>query len=731
MKKNKALKVLATSAMLASVAAPFAAPVSANSSNLVDKVLKVSSNYDSTTAGANYNNLIVQEDDIAFTTNDTFRVTLPSGVEWDNETDLDVATPNATIVKRSAQVIEVTPTTLTPGTDDIIKVPMMVKVNGATGELKARIDAMDSTITGGDYTFAVIGSGNTTAVAETVETIGGTGKGGVIRIEENALDAIPNGTKTVTLKLPSNYTWTNETTVSASGGFANAVIKSGTTGNSNTLTLEVDAVSTGGRGTLYVTPGIKAGKDAGYGDITVNVSGTDFSDSDVVVAKYADWGVNAKIEAVNEVLAGKFDENTKTAKITIEESVPGSFIADRDIDVELPSWVKVTGIKETTYSGFSGAAPSAEQIDGKDNEFSFTVNSKGGNTSKAKIEFKLELSVEGDKTGDIEAIIGGAGVPEQKLVIAKAVAPVTAAIEGEASKVKIGAQSQDAPNLIITETKKGALEKQTEAGNSNGTIEVDLPDGVTFASVPTVAVVEGDGAVDVNNVKRINNNNTLSIPVKSESIKPVKIKLSNIKLTVDRTVPEGQIEAKVGGDAVVENSRSAQGWLSSAKAGGNSNDLDAGEFNTGSAAKVVLANTITPAPGETTAQNVVFKIGQKSYTVNGETREMDVAPYVHAVYNRTYVPVSHVAASLNVAPEKVVWNEAAKTVTVFSGSTVISATAGKKEIVVNGTAIPTDAPVMYGQHTGYRVMVPYTHFAVAMGAKVEWKADTQEVIINK
>ncbi|WP_171253123.1 hypothetical protein, partial [Acinetobacter baumannii] len=54
-------------------------------------------------------------------------------------------------------------------------------------------------------------------------------------------------------------------------------------------------------------------------------------------------------------------------------------------------------------------------IDGKDDEFSISVDKNTGGTSSktGKIEFKVRLSVEANKTGDIEATIKGGGIEER------------------------------------------------------------------------------------------------------------------------------------------------------------------------------------------------------------------------------------------------------------------------------------------------------------------------------
>jgi hypothetical protein len=746
-KKNKTLKVLATSAMLASVAAPFSAGVaSANSSNLVDKVLSVSSNYagnlnaTETAPSATANNLIIKEDDTDFATGDTFRVTLPSGAEWypglANNSAVPVNTIGGTIsatgTKISPQTIEVK---FNGGGDlaqgDQLAIPLGVKLNGASGELKARIDSVDSTLTSGEYTFAVANSGKTTAVAETVESIGSTGTGGRIRVEETAINATASGTKTFTLKLPSNYEWNGMTGAdfTFAGDFTGTAAPTVTGNGTNTLTVTANFANATGtsRGYFYITPKIKANKDAAKGDVTVNISGADLTDADVVVAKYADWGVNVNVESVEEITAGKFDENTKTAKITIEEAVPGSFVANRDLDVELPSWVKIVGISDYSVTG-GVASNTAPAIVGDDNELSIPITGTTS-TTKGKIEFKLQLSAEANKSGDIEALVSGAGVGEQKVVVAKAVAPVTASIEGEVAKLKIGAQDQEGPVFYITETKKGTFEKNSEYGTNNGEIVVTLPEGVKFSKTPKVEVVEGDGSIDTNNVRRINDDNQLSIPVKGESIKPVKIKVSDVRLTVDRTVPEGPIQAKIGGTAIVENNAAAGGWVNGGVVSAPNTNLQAGEFNTSNAVTFDIANTVTPAPGDTTASNIVFKLNSKTFTVDGKEMEMDAAPLVG--WDRAYLPVRFAANALNVSDDQIIWDDKTSTFTVFKGDRVVSGKVGDKFLTVNGAKVPMDVPVWRNKaQTNNRVMVPIRYLANALNANIEWNKETSEITIQ-
>jgi len=764
-KQNKVLKVLATSAMLASVAAPFGAGiVSANSSNLVDKVLKVSSSSsnNNTLNGGSY--LFVNEDDVDFVTGDTFRVTLPSGTEWDvnaiqaaananqnglsnyNATnksfDIATGTGSVTATIRNDKDIEVKVNGFTDQSqNDKIKIPLYVKLNGASGELKLTVDPMDSTVSGGSYTFAIASSGKTVTTVDDVKNVGKTAIGGTIRIEENAIGAV-SGSQTLKLKLPSNFKWNDaDTVISFGGGYATGASKGTVTVNDNELSIPLtlpQTTTTTGRGYIYITPHFKANSDAPYGDVALSVSGGSFSDADVVIAKYGDYGVTVNVEKVEELTAGKFDENTKTAKITIEEAAPGSLVKDRDIDVKFPSWVKVVDISDFGTSGAIDAdAPdvgTGKEIDGTDSEFSIHINdNSNASTTSGKIEFKVRLSVEANKTGDIEATVGGAGVADQKVVVAKAIAPAAASLEGEAGKFKIGAQDQAAPVFYITEAKKGTFEKSQETGyGGDGEITVKLPTGVKFSKVPTVEVVEGDGTIDTANVRRTNDDNVLSIPVKGESItKPMKIKVSNVLLTLDRTVAEGPIQAKIGGSAVVENYISSKGWLGTSINTNNpsSTNMDPGEFNTQNAVTFELGNTVTPAPGDTTASNIVFKLNSKTYTVDGKELEMDAAPLVG--WDRAYLPVRFAANALNVSDDNIIWDDKTSTFTVFKGDRVVSGKVGDKFLTVNGAKVPMDVPVWRNKaQTNNRVMVPIRYLANALNANIEWNKETSEITIE-
>jgi len=767
--KNKALKVLATSALLASVAAPFGAGVvSANSTNTIKSIINVESDYNNDGAkSTSLTDLEIKQDDTDITSKDTFRIVLPSGVEWDDEVGIPTNFTNAKVSKISDQVLEVTPNfngTLDGTTGKKIIIPLYVKFDGAeAGEQKLKIEALDSTITSGSYTFAVVGTGSTNAVVDDVKSVGkGKVEGGTIRIDETAVGAVDFGSsrtsdQTFRVKLSPNFEWSSDMEydsasptpgydkVTSGGGFGTSAIKKVEIEDDN-RTLKVTVNPNGGgdaakRGSIYIKPTFKANSDAQFQDVTVNISGAEFTDQDVVIAKYTDFGGTFKVDKVNELIAGKVDDvDTKTGKITIEEAVAGSFISNRDLTMELPGWVKVVGITETSKTNFSSVDFDIK----KGSENKVIITPQVGSTltsSKGKIEFKLQLSIQGNKTGDIEATLKGSGIEDQKVVIAKAKAPVT--VESvEPAKVKIGAQDQDAPDFVITETGKGAIEKTTEKFNKDdityspavsgknygpvditttsgrGEIRLTLPTGVSFSSVPKVEVIDGDLQLDTDSITRAENNTVLVIPVKSESTKASKIKVSGVKLTVDRTVPEGAIDVKVKGSAVVENADDTS------KSG-----LEAGRFNQSDAVKATIATTVTPAPTDTTASNIVFKLNSKTYTVDGKELEMDAAPLVG--WDRAYLPVRFAANALNVSDDQIIWDDKTSTFTVFKGDRVVSGKVGDKFLTVNGAKVPMDVPVWRNKaQTNNRVMVPIRYLANALNANIEWNKETSEITIQ-
>ncbi|NLJ76478.1 MAG: copper amine oxidase N-terminal domain-containing protein, partial [Peptococcaceae bacterium] len=459
-----------------------------------------------------------------------------------------------------------------------------------------------------------------------------------------------------------------------------------------------------------------------YGEIEVSISGDVADDHDVVVANYADFGVDVSIESVKDIKAGKFNQELKT--ITIEENVPGTLVKNRDITLIFPDWVKITNAK--VRSG--GSYATLDTFDGTDNEIDLTIiKSTSGTTTKAKIKLDLEISVEGNRSGDIEMTVEGkrAGMAEDvDLVVGNAVALVTA--EADANKdVKIGVQAQEIGDITISELVKEAISDKPN-GKIDGNVVLTLPEGVSFSAKPKVEVTEGNLDIKSDNVGLSKDDSVLTIPIKSDSSKASTITVSNVKLTVDRTVPTGDLILKVGGGAIIENQKAnKEGWLDGRGVSGSSDTVDEGEFDTGTAVKVKIANIVTPAPGEVSGTSV-FTIGSTTYTVNGVEKSMDVAPYIKG--DRTYIPVRFVAQAAGVADNNIIWNEADQSVILIKGDRVVKMVIGSNQLMINGIAVSMDTvPEIVDPG---RTMLPLRAVTQALGCVVDWDPETQAASVT-
>lgn len=697
---------MTTAALAAGVVAPIVAPAnaSANSDNLVDKVLHVDNDYKSGDTASNH--VIIKEKDVQFDSTDTFRLTLPAGVKWVKEKYTgEIGTTDAKF-----EVVQVTDQDLelkiagdwSKATDASVQVPMFFEVDGAEGELKVSVDAKGSTLTSGQYTFAVVAEGKTSTTVSEVKTIGDGGAIGTIRIDELAIGSMEKGEVTVTL--PTNFKWTGTPAAKIGTTDLTATIN---TNDERKLTITVgdNTLSTDKLNTMYITGlTIDADKAATYGDIEVQVSGDGVTDQDIVVAKYADYSTEIATNGeVPTVLAGQYDANDmddlETVEVTIKEKVAGTWITGRELNIELPSFVKVAGVDVKKQSGFN-ADVTAANFTTDDNEIDFTVPAAKDN-AKREMKVKFLVSTKADAAGDITAKFSGKAGIEGEVVVAKAVAPVN--VDFTKADVRTGIKNQAISEMTVTEATKGALVK-------DGTVEFNLSDGVKFSAKPTVEVIEGNLDIDTDSVKV--ENGKLSFNIDSESTRASKIKISNVKVDLDRTVPQGNVEMEIGGNALIQN----------ADMDGN---VAANMFDRDYMAKKAIATVVTPAEGNATVGEVVFTVGKTTYNEVGAEKTMDVAPFIEA--SRTYLPVRFVAKSVGVEGENILWNEATRQVTIIKNGQVAQLTIGSNILTLNGAKITMDtkAKVVNG-----RTVLPLRAVATALGAKVNWNEANQTITVN-
>lgn len=616
--------------------------------------------------------------------------------------------------------------------------------SGVSGAFNATIDSEDSTFTNAELKIAQVGNGSvTTSIEGTIALTPGNKNDALktIRVREDSAGAIDKGQK-YKLELPDGFEWSDAPTtlMKPVWGDDHARLKFITGLNDDTAEFKVVDINGNDykttKATQFAIDGLKVkvdDNDAKKGDVTVKIKGDVSRTNDsIVIGTYGTYEGEIKGADAKTVYGGQTGEELAT--LTIKEDAPGTLYQGRTLKLKLNGNAKWAVTEDKDGKLQLKDAPQIKNADSEKNGLDIidwrlsgtdrttieaTIN-KPSTSKPAKIvleRLKVDVAPTAGK-GDISVSVEGtAGVRTDSVILGKTVAPVEVSVDGEIAKINTGLQQQSIPNIVLKEAAADLIDKGHD-------LVLKFPDGVKPALPGKIEVTEGNLKID--SAKVSVSDNKIIIPVsKNSSDKGATIKLSDIKVTSYRDVPEGDLKVKVTGPAVVQSVKSS-----------NTKNSDTGyyPFNKPEdthVAEGTVAKVITPADKNKYAENIIFKIGSKTYTQDGKEMTMDVAPEVHPVYNRTYIPAAHFAASLNIPADKVVWNEASKTVTIFAGDKVVSATAGKKELVVNGTPVQIDAPVNYGQHTGYRVMVPYTHLALALGATVEWKADTQEIFVNK
>ena len=690
----------------------------AASDNRVDRVLNVEDGHSFSDPDTAPKLIIKEKGDSDFRNNDYFELSL-TNAEWRDDAPGAIVAANTdttvTVDAISVKLLGITIEACDDGEDTIV-IPLMTKVKGE-GEVKVSVDQRESGVNTGTYVFAISGAGATITTIEKVVTSGERTKTlHPIRIDETRVGSLKYGEQTIKLKLPPKYTWVSAGT--PSGLVDDYVEVKGEYTRTLTLTVDLgdeDDDNRTARGSIFLHElKIMADRDAPYDDVVIDVDGDNVTAEELLVAKHTDYGVNVTVKEEKELVAGLWDQ--KTAKITIEETIAKSLINGREIAVVLPEWVKIANddgkvsIKGDAATGVVGS---------RQNELFIEV--KGKDSGKLKYEFELKLSIEANKTGDVVAEFSGAGMEKQEVVIAKAVAPITA--EVAATDLKIGVQNQPAPDIIITETAKARIDDQypqwdydDEKDDERYELTVTLPRGIEFASTPDVEVTEGN--MEIGKVKIDGDNkNQLVIPIDSSSTKPSTLKISDVKLTLDRTIPEGEFKAKIGGSALVKNDNPEATAKTEV------------EFATSYVVDFVFANVITPAPGETRA-TTTFTIGSTSYTVEENKvaveKTMDVAPYIKD--GRTYLPVRFVAEALGVTEDNILWDPVSRKVTIFKGDRIAQMTIDSTTLLVNGVELAMDvAPEI----TNGRTMLPVRWMTQALGAGIAWDAETQTVTVTQ
>ncbi len=641
------------------------------------------------------------------------------------------------------------------------------------GPVRVKIESWNSSITPDEILVGSVAAGNTTARIASVKTFADSVKLDTLVIDENSAkviksDASPAQT-TLRLKLNSGFEFVSKRITFAGIGGLNLGAPTpvdgtyGTYGERNyedrsILDLKIPQITPGSSAGTMTLSGLEiiATKDAKQGDVTINISGSaaGITSETINVAKYTDYDLSltAEDKDLPELVNGIYpsdetDSKIETLKVILKENTANSWNATRKTEFIFPDGVKpravdIVSVKNITPDSGEYANKTLYNTKGKadattDGRIKITDDGlelrsiAKDSTKKAELELRFYLSVEPGYEGDIDVTATGAAVSQDvSATIATAVNPFT--VDTTSTSYGLGMKELAVGDITIKETKAGSIQRSGENVYSSGADEKSSTDLVV--AIEDIAIMRDSASVDVTEgdivVEKIfyrgsriaatsNNNNTaLYITVKSESSKPSTLVIKDTKVSLDRTLPTGNYELRIGGIVCANYSSESK--------------LEYATFPTEYyvAAKDYVVITTPPVdqpvtPG-TIAKKVSITIGETKLTSDEEEITMDVAAFIQN--NATYIPLSAVAFALGIPAQDVVWNPTDKTVMITVNGKVCVLKANSNVITVNGTSFTISAPVIIKDN---RVMVPLRVLGeLILGVNVGWDEATRTATFN-
>ena len=472
--------------------------------------------------------------------------------------------------------------------------------------------------------------------------------------------------------------------------------------------------------TIAKTLKINPTRDARFGpiDVTFTPKNVDLTQSSLVVAEYVDFGTEVKADKVLSVIAGKDEAKKYNSLITVEEKVANSILSNRYIDFKFVDEkgkavdASIQEGQEVNKKNVSGLKSVKVEVDDKGNkedgkyapEFSVKTENDSAQGTRGKFQLEVPFVVDAGFTGKLFLQVKGAGVEEQLVQIADVKAPVTFSVANPLPQVKIGLQKQTGSDITIKETEAGALQDSVD-GTSDKSVRYTIESteknfGLTFKSAKAT-VVDGDISLDGSGKK----DKYLYVDVDRRSTKASTIKFSDITVTLDRTVPYGEI--KLDGNFGAVDQRHDLG-----------NTVDTFAY----------FNTVTPVANDKRI-TTVFTIDQKGYVeVNANVREdktAEVAPFIQD--NRTMLPVRYVANAIGAT---VNYDPTTRTATFEKNQVVVSINIDKDVMYVNGS--PVKLFTKPANKEG-RIFLPLANIAQAFGLKqgetIVWNQEAKTVTI--
>ncbi|MCL6558987.1 MAG: beta-propeller domain-containing protein [Firmicutes bacterium] len=140
---------------------------------------------------------------------------------------------------------------------------------------------------------------------------------------------------------------------------------------------------------------------------------------------------------------------------------------------------------------------------------------------------------------------------------------------------------------------------------------------------------------------------------------------------------------------------------------------------------VIFIPWLQPRVNATPDHNATFVVDRDTYTADGQSRAMDVAPFVRN--NRVYVPMRYLGHALGITDGDITWDSATRTVTFSRDGVAVRLTVDSALLSVGGQERTMDVtPILKDD----RVFLPARWVAEAMGYEVKWDEASQAVRVG-
>lgn len=584
------------------------------------------------------------------------------------------------------------------------------------GKPKLIVDGEGSKATSGEYLIVPEEVTQKSALAVTAEEIphiatDGTGPIADIQIIENVAGTLESGNR-IKLSLSSNSNLKFRMPSTDREGYATSLEIEGLRGTaSGEIKVRIDKSATDEKTLSLILEGITPSTSRGgikikglevmpedrneelaIGDVKMTFKMGELTKTELVVARVAKEGMNLKVKEEVTLVAGK---ESKRVEVTMSENVAGSLSRRHDVYFEVKGAKVVPGTLKLV--GDSQATIKEDRNTKTDEVVGFTLDTRKIDPLNInKVAFSFEVEAEASKTGDV-VLIADSNKFEERVKLGTVQSAV--AIKMNPIQLKQALKDQVGGRIVLRETATGMFKSGDE--------------------IVIAVEKEGEGIAFTN----------ATVEVEDVRIKETKFKDGKIVITIDRGSDEGAVitlkDIEMFVDGLVD-----QGSYDVIISGSGISDFKDDEIVLKDALqvgkKVQEEDTASNGLAKGIAQ---FRIGEAVYTMNGQEKVMDAAPYLSAA-NRVMVPVKYVSDAFGINGNKMQFSsENGGTITIEAGPRILQLVNGSHIAVVNGVQTPMDEEVAIVEGRTY---VPVGQIARMLDIEVHWSnANKTATFANK